>query len=176
MKILLVEDCRFMARAIKQLLENEDHQVQWIVGLRHRADNQCHEIVGLNQDGQSQVSISPLDYDLAIVDGQLEGDLDGPQVVQCLRLANGKLPILAISTEEKLNADMMQHGAAFSLRKPCFFTALHSGVLKVRQVRRLKAIKRLALKHMEANLSSDDYKTARKAADLFVMPYLKEEA
>ena len=82
MKILLVEDCRFMARAIKQLLENEDHQVQWIVGVRHRADDQSMQIVGLDQDGHSQVSISPQDYDLAIVDGQLEGDLEGPQVVQ----------------------------------------------------------------------------------------------
>lgn len=176
MKILLVEDCRFMAKAIKQLLENEDHQVQWIVGVRNRADDQSMQIVGLDQDGQSQVSISPLDYDLAIVDGQLEGDLEGPQVVQSLRLANVKLAILAISTEEKLNADMVQNGAVFSLRKPCFFTALHSGVLNVRQVRRLKAIKRLALKRMEANLASDDYKSVRKSADLFVMPYLQEEA
>lgn len=182
MKILLVEDSISMGKAIKMLLEKQGHVVQWIVGLRSVSSDTSNAI-GIDEADQDD-QVTPQEIDVAFVDGQLEGEFTGPQVVSFLA-ANSVL-CLGISTQSDLNQEMVTLGAKLGLKKPVAFVALVAGLLtpelllnlfagtKSRR-KKANALKLQQLLAMETKLLTAEFETIRKQADEYFRPFLMEE-
>ncbi len=181
MKILLVEDSVSMGKAIKTLLEAQGHVVQWIIGLRTVAEDSSNA-TGIDEADQDD-QVTPQEFDVAFVDGQLAGQFTGPQVVTFL--SHNCVPCLGISTQSDLNQEMVDLGAKLGLKKPVAFVALVAGLLnpefllrvfaKQKRGKRADSLLLQQLLLMESKLLSAEFEPIRKRADDYLRPFLMEE-
>lgn len=178
MNILIIEDSHAMARAMTSLLEQQGHNVTWVVGLASLSTAaQCTAVEGMVEHDHSGArdvcSVSFADIDVAFVDGQIEGSFQGEQVTE--HLASHGVKVLGISTQDDLNDKMVEKGACFGLKKPVAFVGLFAGILTPQLVADDHASKTeeyRQLKQMEQKLLSSEFEAVRKQADTYFMPYL----
>jgi DNA-binding response OmpR family regulator len=108
MRILIVEDERKLARAIKSGLEQESYAVD----IEHDGDNGLSAALGE-------------DYDLAILDVMLPG-MDGFEIAKQLRVHGKNMPILMLTAKDQ-DEDIVKglnNGADDYLPKPFSFDVL----------------------------------------------------
>lgn len=108
MRILIVEDDRKIANAIKKGLQQESFAV---------------DVSYDGQDGFGQAST--IEYDLIVLDRMLP-EMDGMEVCQRLRDENNKTPILMLTAKDKVSdrVDGLNCGADDYLVKPFAFEEL----------------------------------------------------
>lgn len=116
MRILIIEDCEFMAEAMNVALREQGHNVDWIIGVRNFAP-----FTGINAEKQD-VAIDPSQYDIALCDGELFGEFEGPAIVEALVTNN--VPCLGMSSTHDLNNKMVENGAGAAFLKVCLFAAI----------------------------------------------------
>ena len=121
MRILIVEDAACMALPMQTTLSQQGHQVDWISGVRTFTP-----FIGITEDKQEVRHDIPVNdvsgYDLALVDGQLLGKIEGPAIVSFL--SSRGVTCVAISSKHDFNADMVRSGATAGFIKQCLFAAL----------------------------------------------------
>lgn len=102
MRIVLIEDNRILARAIKQALRQEGHSVDWLDDGSEGAQFLAHE-----------------GADLAIVDINLPG-MSGLDIVRGLSAAGGAVPVIVLTARDGLNDRLagLDAGADDYLTKP----------------------------------------------------------
>ena len=108
MRILVIEDERKIALALKKGLEQESFAV---------------DVVHDGEDGLSYAMDEP--YDLIVLDRMLPG-IDGMEVCQKLRAAGKKVPILMLTAKDRVNdrVEGLDAGADDYLIKPFAFEEL----------------------------------------------------
>src|SRR5450756_291094 len=85
MKILVIEDDKKIAAAIKEILEQETYVVDTVSG---GEEGLAHAL----SDG----------YDLIILDRMLPGDLDGADICRDVRAAHLSMPILMATARDSI--------------------------------------------------------------------------
>lgn len=128
MRILIIEDCEFMAEAMKLALSEQGHSVDWIIGVRNFAP-----FTGINAEKQD-VAADPSQYDIALCDGELFGDNEGPAIVEAL-VANN-VPCLGMSSTRELNNKMVENGAGAGFLKVCLFAAIVEQTVNIMEAAR----------------------------------------
>ncbi len=109
--VLLIEDWAECGRMFKILLEMKGHKVTWVVGAKQAAAENLHAVL----ESGDEVNIQPSDFQVALVDGNLRGDLDGWDIVPAL--AKAGVISIAISSGVDQNAKMIKAGARLSVCK-----------------------------------------------------------
>lgn len=110
MKILIVEDERKIADAIKKGLEQEDYVV---------------DVAYNGSDGMAFATVRK-SYDLIILDRMLPGEWDGMEICKKVREVGIKTPILMLTAKDKIQDRVagLQTGADDYLIKPFAFEEL----------------------------------------------------
>ena len=163
MRILLVEDCDFMAKAIKAALESNGHQVTWVIGFE---TNQ--PLLAIDSDHQPQ-AINARDFDIAFVDGQLEGKFEGPAIVEAL--SSRHIKCAGISSTNDLNDLMLAAGATMAMLKVTALGAIVENVLTPDFVQRPPRGIHVALESFGAHIRNN--KELRYKLDQLVKPYMQ---
>jgi CheY-like chemotaxis protein len=125
-RVLLIEDDRNTGACIKRALESRGYSVVWVAGFVDYATNQmllrpddAYRFIGLCPyhfnpviehypnfvtvyDSHSFVCIDVSEFSVALVDGLLQGDIDGPELIPILVKA-GLTRIVSISSLPELN-------------------------------------------------------------------------
>ncbi|MDQ3158598.1 MAG: response regulator transcription factor [bacterium] len=132
MRILLVEDERKLARAIKKGLEQESYAVD----------------VAFDGD-EGLLEAQNEDYDIIILDRMMPGDVDGSGILKKLRAAGDNTPIMFLTAKDHIEdrVEGLNMGADDYLIKPFSFDEL---------VARVKALLRRPKKSLSIKLLFDD--------------------
>lgn len=185
MRVLIVEDSELMGKGLEALLLSQGHQVLWIVGIRSLIGER---FVGIAPN-KRPCTFDPNSFQVAFVDGQIYGIADKntegkkPGELFCGNLGPGVVKALAargvacagISTDPKLNTEMLENGAKVAHNKAAMFVALVNDLLTAQQIPTLDAPALQTLGEFVANCSGADSKPLRERADAFLMPFLKSE-
>ena len=163
MRILIVEDCDFMAKAIKAALESNGHQVTWVVGFQS-----VQPLVAIRSNMQPQ-PLNARNFDVAFVDGQLEGKLEGPAVV--LELTSKHVKCVGISSTVELNAAMLTSGATLAIQKVTSLAAVASDLLTPELVAHPTEGLQLELTALTDRIRQD--KEMRGRLDELVKPFMQ---
>lgn len=151
MRILIVEDDKKIAEAIKKGLQRQAFAVDI-------ADN--------GDDGLAMAMNEP--YGLIILDRMLPGSIDGIGLLQSLRSQNNTIPVLLLTAKDTVldRASGLNAGADDYLVKPFAFVEL---IARVRALlRRPKAVLSDTLKYGDVELDSKNFTVTRdgKALEL----------
>ncbi|MDZ4836319.1 MAG: hypothetical protein SGJ27_21270 [Candidatus Melainabacteria bacterium] len=164
MKILVVEDFRAIAKGFSEVLRAQGHDVQCVIGF-----SDIDKLEAIDIDDQP-VTLTAEAYDFALVDGQLEqfngqpdNPIEGPAVVS--RLVKSGVVCFGISTEQKLNAEMVKNGAKNADTKPVSFFAFVHGVVTVEQVVAGDSLAIQRLQDTHTNINSEAYADRRHQCD-----------
>lgn len=109
MRILIIEDDRKIANAIKKGLEQESYSVD------------------IAFDGEDGIGfVMTVDYDLIILDRMLPGQIDGIGICKTIRKKGQKVPILILTAKDKIEdrVEGLNAGADDYLVKPFAFEEL----------------------------------------------------
>ncbi len=109
MRILLIEDDRKIANAIKKGLEQESYSVD------------------IAFDGEDGIGFAmTVDFDLIILDRMLPGEIDGIGICKAIRKKGQKVPILILTAKDKIEdrVEGLNAGADDYLVKPFAFEEL----------------------------------------------------
>ncbi|HSX28581.1 MAG TPA: response regulator transcription factor [Candidatus Saccharimonadales bacterium] len=109
MRILVVEDERKIANAIKKGLEQESFAV---------------DVAYDGEEGEASATVD--EYDLVIMDRMLPGGKDGVEIVREIRKAKKRMPILLLTAKDKVRdrVEGLDAGADDYLVKPFAFEEL----------------------------------------------------
>lgn len=127
MRIIIVEDSPRLAVALRTVLEEQGHSVTWILGVSAIDSEKLQGYPGMWSFHFPRCCVDEVqlsDFDLAFVDGHLDGILDGPLVVPTLCAAG--VHCIAISNDKGLNAKMCAAGASSSVLKDEVITFVSS--------------------------------------------------
>jgi len=170
--ILVIEDWQPIAQAIKALLEDAGHQVTWLVGASsHQLTDGGVILSGLTADGQT-VEVDCRQYQAAFVDGQVEGTLQGPALVELL--VASKVPCCGMSTDSKLNVEMTALGAKLAAKKPVVLAALVSRRISAESVARPTRSQATMLSNLEGRFMSAEFQDLRHECDARVTAFFNE--
>jgi len=166
-----------MAKAIIALLEEAGHQVTWLIGANSYQPvtdaNGGFILSGLTPDGQTQ-EVDCRQYQVAFVDGQLEGKLPGSDIVELL--VASKVACCGMSTESKMNVEMVTRGAKMAAKKPVVFVALLSRRLSVESIARPTRSLVTMLGNLESRFMTPEFQDLRHEADGRVMAFFDQSA
>lgn len=153
MRILIIEDDRKIAQALKRGLEQESYACDVALD--------AEEGVGLAMT---------VDYDLIILDRMLPGKIDGLKICQILRAEGKKIPILILTakTQVKDRVEGLNAGADDYLIKPFAFEEL---------LARVKALLRRPNNHLgtllkvgDLELNTINFKVKKKDKEIKLTP------
>jgi len=132
MRILVIEDERKMAQAIKEGLEQHSFAV---------------DVAYDSEEGLSTATTEP--YDLIILDRMLPGAIDGLKIVQTLRQESIDTPVLMLTAKDRVidRAEGLNAGADDYLVKPFSFVEL---------VARVRALLRRPQSVLQTSITYDD--------------------
>ncbi|MBS2011189.1 MAG: hypothetical protein JST01_29340 [Cyanobacteria bacterium SZAS TMP-1] len=171
--VLVIEDWQPIARAIKALLEAAGHHVTWLVGANSfqtvATTGQTRGGVilsGLTADGQT-VEVDCRQYQAAFVDGQLEGKIEGPALVELL--VASQVACCGMSTQSDMNKQMIALGAKLAAKKPVVFAALLSRRLSADSVINPTRTQVTQLSNLETRFMSPEFQDLRHEADQQIM-------
>ena len=168
--ILVIEDWAPIAKAIKALLEGAGHTVTWLVGASAYQNTDGGFILsGLTADGQT-VTIDCRQFQLAFVDGQLLGAIQGPELVNLLVHSN--VVCLGMSTETRLNNEMMAVGATMAFKKPVVLAGLLSDKLSVEAVFAPTRSIVSRLNFLQSRFTTAQFTSLRNQTDACIEPFL----
>lgn len=122
MRVLLVEDDKSLATALKELLEQEGYRVRLVL------------------DGKRGLELAlSEEFDLILLDYFLPG-MDGREFLKRLRLEGSKVPVIALTvvSDIKNKVDFFQTGADDYITKPFHFEELLARIRAV--LRRYKGL------------------------------------
>ncbi len=122
MRVLLVEDDKSLATALKELLEQEGYRVRLVLDGKRGLDLALSE-----------------EFDLILLDYFLPG-MDGREFLKRLRLEGSKVPVIALTvvSDIKNKVDFFQTGADDYITKPFHFEELLARIRAV--LRRYKGL------------------------------------
>jgi len=168
MRILIVEDAACIALPMQATLSQQGHQVDWISGVRS-----FEPFIGITEDKQDVKHDVPVNdasgYDLALVDGQLLGKIEGPAVVSFL--SSKGVTCVAISSKHDFNADMVRNGAAVGFIKHALFAALMLDGITGEDIRQPSLQLCERINAFEQRIQDD--KELRSKLDQILMSYLR---
>lgn len=165
MKILVVEDTAYMAKAVIGLLENLGHEVDWVIGF-----NDPEALVCLNPEGE-EVTLVASDYDLVFMDGDLEGHAEGKDLVPTF--AEAGVPCVGTSSTVDMNEDMVKAGAVGYALKVTFFLALVHNRVSPEEFAAFDEATKDALQAVEdLSKSQEDGKEFRKAGEVLIREHM----
>ena len=172
--ILIVEDWKALARALKAILTAAGHSVTWITGAEaiNCADNGSNVIVGLGENG-TKIALDLSDFQVAFVDGQVEGDIQGPAMVR--NLCQHQIACCAMSTSSSLNEEMLEAGARLAAKKPVVFAALLSEQINTDRILRPTHSDAKRLAALEGRFAKIDCQDLREQAEAYLAPFLKAD-
>ncbi len=130
MRIIIIEDSPKLAVSLRTSLEEQGHQVTWILGVSSIDQEQLTGYPGMwsyhfPRCCVEQVKLS--EFDLAFVDGHLDGELDGWHLVP--HLCNAGVKCIGISNTQGLNDKMCAAGACRSTLKGDVIHFVSTGAL-----------------------------------------------
>jgi CheY-like chemotaxis protein len=170
--ILVIEDSQPFAKAIKALLEGAGHQVTWLTGANsYQITDGGVILVGLTGEGKTQ-DIDCRQYQVAFVDGQLEGNIQGPALVKLL--VQSKVACCGMSTQSDMNEEMLTFGATMAYKKPVVVAGLICAKLSVSAVLSPTRSELSRLAFLEKRFISPQFATLRDQADAMLMSYIAE--
>jgi len=171
--ILVIEDSKPFAKAIKALLEGAGHQVTWLVGANsHQITDGGVILVGLTDEGKTQ-DIDCRQYQAAFVDGQLKGNIQGPDLVKLL--VQSKVACCGMSSQSDMNEEMLTFGATMAYKKPVVVAGLMSARLSVSAVLSPTRSELSKLAFLERRFISPQFETLRDQADALLTSYIGED-
>ena len=175
LNILIVEDWKPIARALKTLLEAAGHKVTWIVGAQsHSATDGNSIIAGISAAGTIEaIDLTCSQFQLAFVDGQLEGNIQGPAMTKLLVEAN--VACCGMSTSTEINREMIDLGAANAAKKPVIFAAVLSELVRVNALLKPSRTVTLKLANLENHFIKNGCLELRQTAEAFIAPFIKED-
>lgn len=162
MKVLIIEDAKFMALGFKDSLTEQGHDVDWIIGVRSFAP-----FVGID-GSERDVAMDPTIYDVVLCDGQTFGPNEGPAIV--LDLAGRGVTCVGISSTPDYNNEMVRNGATMGLMKVCAFAAVVENVLKMEQCRQPSPELPAQVQAFEHTIRSDQ--TLRRKLDGIIQKHM----
>lgn len=169
--ILVIEDFQPIAKALKALLEGAGHQVTWLVGANsHQITDGGVLLLGLTEGGLTQ-EIDCRQFQIAFVDGQLEGNIQGPALVELL--VQSKVACCGISSQSELNSEMLALGATMAFKKPVVLAALVSEKLSATAVLSPTQAVLATLTSLQTRFFSPMFTAVRQDTDAFLEPYLQ---
>ncbi len=118
MRIIIIEDSPQLAVSLRTLLEEQGHQVTWIVGVSSIDHKQLQCYPGIMSYHFPRCCVDQVqlaNFELAFVDGHLDGALDGWDLMPHLRGAG--IQCIAISNTQGVNDKMVAAGAIRSMLK-----------------------------------------------------------
>lgn len=147
MRLLVVEDEKRIANAIKRALELQGYAV---------------DIVG-DADNGLAAAVDP-DYDLVILDRMLPGSMDGAELCRKVRLANVHTPVLMLTARGEVDdkVEGLQAGADDYLVKPFSMKEL---IVRIQVLLRRPPISlgtTMKLEDLEVNIELFEVKRAKK--------------
>lgn len=156
MKLLIIEDDRLVADALKAFLRSNNYAVD------------------LASDGESGFNLADNNhYDLIITDYILP-KMNGQEIISRLKENGSVVPILAMSvckqTENKIN--LLDKGADDYLTKPFFFTELQARISALLRRRKELGRKIISYKDLELDLLSHEAKRGEKYIYLTTKEFL----
>jgi hypothetical protein len=169
MNVLIIEDWKALARALKARLEAAGHNVTWIVGTNGLSGN---IVDGIGED-KSSLRLDLSDYQVAFVDGQIEGELQGPAMV--CALARNHVACCGMSTSSSINEEMLICGATIAAKKPVVFAAVLSEQLNTERVRQPTHSDTRCLAALENNFTKVTHQELRDEAEAVLAPFLKAD-
>ena len=168
--VLIVEDFQPMAKALKALLEGSGHQVTCVAGAQsYQVTDGGVILVGLTEGGQTE-EVDCRQFQIAFVDGQLEGNMQGPAFVALL--VQSKVACCGTSCQTDLNSEMLAQGATIAAKKPVVFCALLSQRLSADAVLAPTQVEKLQLADIESNFCNPEFQALSDQADAIIMSYL----
>ena len=163
MKLLLVEDDKAFGSAFQAFLTEQGHQVTWL-----RSVESLDPFTGVDGSGE-KVVVKVADYQLALVDGQLDKSaFQGPEIAA--QLSAQDLKVLGVSTVGDLNEEMVSLGAIAAANKAVAFIALFSGKLGVDDIVNGVVDAKEFLQGFFTEVRNNAQ--LRRGADEFLRPYL----
>lgn len=108
MRVLIIEDEPLNQMCFEDALESANHQVTVIAG----ASQQGNQLIGFGNDGDLVLDLS--NFDFALVDGNLIGDMKGWEITPLLVAAG----ITCIGVSADCNDRIIAAGAKTGLAKP----------------------------------------------------------
>ena len=116
MKILVVEDTKFMADTAVELLTNMGHEVTCVAGFSDA------ETPVFNDSDDNDVELVLEDFELVFLDGDLLHHEEGKDVVPAIVKAG--VPVVGTSTLPNMNEAMVEAGATGSVPKGTWLLAM----------------------------------------------------
>lgn len=150
MRILVIEDDKKIALAIKKGLEQESYAV---------------DVVYDTKDDKLGLALL-INYDLIILDRMLPGITDGLNICKKLREEGKKMPILILTAKDKINerVEGLDAGADDYLIKPFAFEELLARVKAL--LRRPNQALNQVLKVGDLSLDTQTFKVMRKGIEI----------
>jgi hypothetical protein len=171
-KILVIEDWQPIAKAIKALLEAAGHQVTWLVGAAsHQTTNGGVILSGLTAKGQIE-TVDCREFQIAFVDGQLEGNIQGPALVELLTQSG--VACCGMSTQSDMNKEMLALGATMAFKKPVILAGLLGAKMTADSVLHPTQSQVSKLSFLEARFTTPLFAELRQQADACLEPYMTE--
>ncbi len=150
MRILVIEDEKKLAQAIRESLEYEQYEVS---------------VAHTGEDGFFQASAES--FDLIILDLMLPGR-DGIDVVATLRKRQLKIPVIIITARDTVEDHVtgLDSGADDYLVKPFAFAELHARIRALLRRGKSEAASKLTFADLEVDLVTRDVSRAGRKIDL----------
>lgn len=159
--VLLIEDTPYIAKTVKGLIEEQGHNVTWVTGVK-----QLKPFTAIGPDG-GDLALNLNRFRFAVVDGNLDGALKGPDIVGTL--ARHRIASIAMSTDETINSAMRTNGAIADAPKPVFLTSLANGQLKIQDALASSKGLQRRLDFMHAHFFDPQMETLRQNTDALLM-------
>jgi hypothetical protein len=121
--VLVIEDTEMFSRQIKRSLANQGENVTVLKGI-----HSLKPFVGILEDDSTR-AINLHKVKAAFVDGDLVGELRGPDIVPALR--NKNVFTVAMSSEKPVNDEMRALGAGLGAPKPVVMQMLWEDYLRL---------------------------------------------
>ncbi|MBY0359615.1 MAG: hypothetical protein K2W82_16540 [Candidatus Obscuribacterales bacterium] len=154
MKVLVIEDTSFMAKTFAQLLQEQGHEVTIVIGFKRLSPM----VIAIDTKKQP-LPIDLAEFDLALCDGELYGEIGGPAAVEVL--ARAGVACFGTSTNPDMNDSMLTKGAILAFLKTAVVCGLLDGTFVAAQLKQ-DAPRLLADKQaVQARLCSDKGLMAR---------------
>jgi CheY-like chemotaxis protein len=170
--ILIIEDFAPIAKAIKALLEGAGHRVTWLIGANsHQITDGGVILVGLTEGGPTQ-EVDCRQFQIAFVDGQLEGNIQGLALIPLL--VQSKVACCGMSTQSDINQEMITLGATMAFKKPVIFAGLLSNKLSVNAVPSPTKAQLSRLTFLQNRFFAPQFAALRQEAEAYLNPLLSE--
>jgi CheY-like chemotaxis protein len=170
--ILVIEDWQPIAKAIKALLEAAGHNVTWLVGATaHQITDGGIILTGLTAKGQTE-QVDCRQFQIAFVDGQLEGNIQGPALVAML--VQSGVACCGMSTQTDMNKEMLALGATMAFKKPVILAGLLDAKFTAESVPAPSSSDLSGLSFLESRFTTPIFASLRQQADACLVPFMAE--